>query len=140
MQVKDRTRPRQRERRAARRAAFHAERIDRAATPAARLQAAAAYLVSAAAHGKHSAQSARAVTRDITEHARQLIARAGLPGPARALHEAKLTAGGTDVQRLAAALMVLRSVLGRLPEAESDRLREHYASELAAEAARIPRR
>lgn len=137
-QVKQR--PRRQDRSAARRAAFHAERIQRAASAEARLQAAAAYLTSAAANGAYPARAARQAAGEVATHARQVMARAAMSDQARALHESKLTAGGTEVRRLAAALMVLRSAIGRLPETDRDPMREHYATELAAEATRIQTR
>lgn len=132
------TRPlRRRERSAARRAAWHADRIRRARTPKDRLVAASAYLVAAAAHAR-GAGAAREAATEVAQHARQVIARAALPKASRDLHEAKLRAGGTEAARLSAALMVLRSAISRLSDqAEQDRLRDHYATELARQAARI---
>lgn len=127
---------RRRERSAARRAAWHADRIGRARTPAERLAAASAYLVSAAAHAR-GAGAARAAAAEVAEHARQVMARAALPEASRRLHEAKLTAGGTEVARLSAALMVLRSAIARLPESQRDQVCEFYAGELARQAAGI---
>lgn len=127
---------RRRERSAVRRAAWHTERIGRARTAQERLTAAAAFLISAATHAR-GAGAARAAAAEVAEHARQVIGRAPLSPASRRLHEEKLTAGGTEAARLANALMVLRSAIARLPEADRDRLREFYAGELAAEATRI---
>ncbi len=127
---------RRRERSAARRATWHTARFQRARTADERLQAAAAYLVAAAAHAR-GAGAARQAAADVAKHARQVIGRASLPPASRRLHEAKLTAGGTEAARLSSALMVLRSALGRLPEGDRDRLRDFYANELLAEATRI---
>ncbi|RFU39111.1 hypothetical protein DZF91_24145, partial [Actinomadura logoneensis] len=119
-----------------RRAAWHADRIARAATPAERLAAAAAYLVSEAAHAS-SARAARTTTAEVAAHARRVMEQAAMSPASRALHESKLRAPGTEAARLSTALMVLRSALGRLPEAERDRMRGHYADELAREAAQL---
>ncbi|MGI5208958.1 hypothetical protein ACQEU6_46270 [Spirillospora sp. CA-108201] len=127
---------RRRERSAARRAAWHAERLQRARTAEERLAAAAAFLTSAAAHAR-GAGAAKQAAAEVAEHARQVMGRAALPEASRRLHEAKLTAGGTEAARLSSALMVLRSAIARLPESDRDRLRDFYAGELAAEAARI---
>lgn len=127
---------RRRERSAARRAAFHTERIQRASTPGERLEAAAAYLVSAAAHAR-GAGAAREAANEIAEQARQAIEKAGMSPASRRLHEEKLRRGGPEVARLSSVLMVLRSALAQLPEPERDRLQDFYVEQLTAEARRI---
>ena len=96
--------------------------------------------MSAVVHSAHPASTARTLTEEITGHAREQIEKSEMGDSARQLHEAKLAERGTAAHRLSAALMVLRSAIGRLPQQEErDRLNGHYATELAREATQIRR-
>lgn len=127
----------QRVRRARRRAAYHADRARKAATPGEQYRAAEDALVSAVVHSRRPSGNARAVHADVAEHARKVLDRLELRSASAQLAEHHLTRSGTDRQRLAAALMCLRGLIARLPDTERDRLYEHYARHLTEEAHRI---
>lgn len=122
---------------ARRRAAHHAERTRKAATPAERYQAAEYALRSAVAHSRASARVARKLREDLVDHVRRVLDRAEPNENSRALYERKLTAAGPDLQRLSTALMCLRGGIGQLPGTERDRLFDHYTQHFTAEANRI---
>lgn len=123
---------------ARRRAAFHAERARKAATPVQRFTAAESALLSAMKHARSPARAARSVAADVAEHARQVMSQATLSEASRALYEAKLAEARAGRQRPGTALMCLRGAITRVADAtERDRLYEHYAAELTREAREI---
>lgn len=121
---------------ARRRAAFHAERSRRAATPAEQLKAAESALLSAVKHASNPARAARSV--GAADHARRVLSQAQVSDANRALYEAKLAAPRTERGRLGVALMCLRAAIRCVGDVtERDRLYEHYAAELVREAREI---
>lgn len=132
-----RPRDRRRVRSARRRAAYHANRARKAASPAQRFKAAEDAVLSAATHARNPAHVARSVSGDVAAHAREAMAHAELGAASAALYEHKLTRPGTELDRLGAALMCLRSAIARLPDTDRDQLYEHYARELMNETRRI---
>jgi hypothetical protein len=120
-----------------RRAAHHADRARKATTPAERYKAAEDALSSAAAHSRQSARTARSLREDLAGHIRRVLDRAELNAASVALYEQKLAAPGTDLQRLATALMCLRGAISRLSTTDRDRLFEHYTRHFDEEIRRI---
>lgn len=122
---------------ARRRTAYHADRARKAATPAERYRAAEDALVSAAVHAKQSARTARDLRSDVTEHVRRVLGRTEPSPSITQLYEDKLASSGSDVRRLASALMCLRGAIARLPDTERDRLYDHYSTHFNEEIRRI---
>ena len=122
-------------RRARRAAAFHNDRATRATNPLQRLQVAESALTAAAKHVR--AREVRSVRDDIAGHVTDVLVLADAGGSRRRLYEQKLTAGGGEVQRLAAALWCLRAALQLLSTTERDQYVAHYTGALDDETRRL---
>ncbi|SDP96720.1 hypothetical protein SAMN04487905_12128 [Actinopolyspora xinjiangensis] len=117
-----------------RRSAHHADRARKASTPVERFRAAQDALLSAVAHSRAPARTARGKYEEIAEHVRRVLDRGEPNAASAALYDSKLKQSGTDSARLGNALMCLRGAISLLPETERDRLFEHYARHLGEEA------
>lgn len=127
-------RRRRKERKAGRRAAWHADKWQKADGPAGRMRTACEWLTSEVAHAERPAAEARRVRDEVVGHVRLVTEEAGITGAALELQRTQLARHGPDVQRLSTALMCLRSAIARLPAADRDDRYEHYATELRREA------
>ncbi len=122
---------------ARRRAAHHADRARKATSPLEQYRAAQDALVSAVAHSRQPARTARAQYEEIADHVRRVLAQVELGESRTALYEHKLTRYGSELAGLGSALMCLRGAIAHLDDTERHRLFEHYARHLSEEAHRI---
>lgn len=123
---------------AQRSAAFQAEKMRQANTPAERVVAARDALLAAAARAPKD--RIPGVAKDVIIHAARVASRAGQPDRSREWHRDQLDEATTERDRLARAIRWLSSGLSALPDDIQDEWREHYAKALGDEVQVLMRR